>query len=97
MPSIRRPMFNKFKIPVPPMPVQREIVHILDNFTELTQELMQELMLRKKQYEYYRDMLLNFDDNVELRTLGKYVYFSMVIEEKIILQLMNMLLTAFHL
>ena len=71
MPSIRRPMLNKFKIPVPPMPVQREIVHILDNFTELTQELM----LRKKQYEYYRDMLLNFDDNVELRTLGEVCIF----------------------
>ncbi|MBO5104128.1 MAG: restriction endonuclease subunit S [Ruminococcus sp.] len=71
VPSIRRPMLNKFKIPVPPMPVQREIVHILDNFTELTQELM----LRKKQYEYYRDMLLNFDDNVQLRTLGEVCIF----------------------
>lgn len=42
------------KIPLPPIEVQREIVRILDNFTELTAELT----ARKKQYEYYRDMLL---------------------------------------
>ena len=41
-------------IPVPPLPVQREIVRILDNFTELTAELT----ARRKQYEYYRDSLL---------------------------------------
>lgn len=50
------------KIPVPPLPVQQEIVHILDNFTELTAELTAELTLRKKQYEYYRDRLLSFED-----------------------------------
>ena len=43
-----------YKIPVPPLPVQREIVRILDNFTELTAELT----ARKKQYAYYRDKLL---------------------------------------
>ena len=42
-------------IPVPPLPVQSEIVRILDNFTELTAELT----ARKKQYEYYRERLLN--------------------------------------
>ncbi len=46
-------------IPVPPLPVQREIVRILDNFTELTAELT----AREKQYEYYRDRLLTFDEN----------------------------------
>lgn len=40
---------KKVKIPVPPLPVQREIVRILDSFTELTAELT----ARKKQYEYY--------------------------------------------
>ena len=49
------------KIPLPPLPVQREIVSILDNFTELTAELTAELTDRKKQYEYYRNLLLNFD------------------------------------
>ena len=43
-------------IPVPPIEVQAEIVKILDNFTELTAELT----ARKKQYEYYRDLLLDF-------------------------------------
>lgn len=44
-------------LPVPPLEVQREIVRILDNFTELTAELT----ARKKQYEYYRDELLKPD------------------------------------
>ena len=48
------------EIPVPPIPVQREIVRILDNFTSLEAELEVELEARKKQYEYYRDQLLSF-------------------------------------
>lgn len=52
-------------LPVPPLPVQREIVRILDNFTEITQklttELAAELIARKQQYEYYRNRLLAFD------------------------------------
>lgn len=55
---------GKALIPVPPLPVQSEIVRILDNFTELTveltAELIAELTARKKQYEYYRDLLLTF-------------------------------------
>ena len=47
-------------IPVPPLPIQNEIVKMLDNFTELTAELTAELLLRKKQYNFYRDSLLNF-------------------------------------
>jgi len=46
------------KIPIPPLPVQQEIVRILDTFTDLTAELTAELTARKKQYEYYRDKLL---------------------------------------
>ena len=49
---------NTVTLPVPPLPVQNEIVRILDNFMELTAELMAELTARKKQYEYYRDILL---------------------------------------
>lgn len=52
-------------IPFPPLPVQEEIVRILDNFTELTAELT----ARKKQYEYYRDSLLTFGDDVERKPL----------------------------
>ena len=55
--------YSKFKLPVPPMEVQREIVRILDSFTLLTAELTAELTARKKQYEFYRDFLLNFNEN----------------------------------
>lgn len=48
-------------IPLPPLPIQEEIVRILDNFTKLTAELEAELEARKKQYEFYRDSLLKFD------------------------------------
>lgn len=53
--------FAKILVPVPPLEVQSEIVRILDKFTELTTELNTELNNRKKQYEYYRDELLNQD------------------------------------
>jgi len=46
------------KIPVPPLPVQEEIVRILDTFTALENELEAELAARTKQYEHYRDKLL---------------------------------------
>ena len=70
---------GKIFIPVPPLPVQREIVRILNNCAELTTkliaELTAELTARKKQYEYYRDMLLNFEDQqdvaVQWMTLGE--------------------------
>ena len=55
-------------IPVPPLAIQNEIVKLLDNFTELTAELQ----LRKKQYSFYRDSLLNFSQDassVEWKTL----------------------------
>ena len=45
-------------LPVPPIEIQREIVRILDNFTNLTAELTAELTARKTQYAYYRDNLL---------------------------------------
>lgn len=66
-------------LPVPPLPVQREIVRILDNFAELTEglnrELAAELTARKKQYTYYRDKLLSTNNSsipvVELRDIVK--------------------------
>lgn len=48
-------------IPLPPPTVQTEIVRILDALTALTSELTSELILRQKQYEYYREKLLSFD------------------------------------
>lgn len=62
---------RKTQIPVPPLEIQEEIVKILDNFTELEAELE----ARKKQYEYYRNVLLapdNFKDvGYEWKTLGE--------------------------
>ena len=55
-------IISGIEIPVPPLPVQSEIVRILDAFTALTAELTAELTARRKQYEYYRDRLLKFDD-----------------------------------
>ena len=60
--SIRKPMIEDFEIPVPPLPVQEEIVRVLDVFTELQAELQAELQKRKQQYNFYRDNLLNFKD-----------------------------------
>ena len=60
LPQISLKVTEDFPIPLPPLPVQREIVQILDNFANLTAELTAELAKRKKQYEHYRDMLLNF-------------------------------------
>lgn len=68
--SIRKPMIEKFEVPVPPLEIQNEIVRILDNFTELEEELEEELEARRKQYEYYRDSLLSFDNSVEWKKLG---------------------------
>lgn len=53
--------FRALKIAVPPLPIQEEIVRILDKFAELTAELTAELSARKQQYEYYKDKLLTFE------------------------------------
>lgn len=53
-------VLGDFEIPVPPMPVQEEIVRIFDEFIELTDSLIMELSLRKQQNEYYRSKLLTF-------------------------------------
>ena len=73
---------SKFKLPLPPLPVQEKIVEILDKFTdyvtELTRELTRELTSRQKQYSFYRDKLLSFEDDVyqvEWKTLGEVVLF----------------------
>lgn len=65
VPSLTQSVLNKVQISVPPLTVQREIVRILDNFTELTKELTKELAARKTQYEYYRDKLLTFKEKIK--------------------------------
>ena len=71
----------KMQVPIPcpnnpqkSLAIQTEIARILDAFTELTTELTTELSLRQKQYQYYRDLLLDFDDGeVEWKSLGDIV------------------------
>ena len=65
----------KFLIPVPPLSVQHKIVEILDKFTSLEAELQAELEARKKQYEYYRNQLLDFTgrEDVEWKTLDSFL------------------------
>ena len=63
IPALNKSDIDKVKISVPRIEVQREIVRILDSFTLLTAELTAELTARKKQYEFYRDFLLNFNEN----------------------------------
>lgn len=73
IPSVSSNKLASLQIPIPPIEVQREIVRILDNFTKLTAELTAELTARQKQYEYYRNELLNVESrikNVELKRLG---------------------------
>lgn len=61
IPKLTQGDLKELEIPVPPLPVQEEIVRILDTFTELQAELQAELQKRKQQYNYYRDNLLNFN------------------------------------
>jgi type I restriction enzyme S subunit len=69
--SIPMASLRKVTIPIPPLAIQQEIVKILDTFTTLGAELGAELEARKKQYEYYRDELLTFGENVEWKLLGE--------------------------
>jgi len=78
-PKLMSNQVAKIKIPIPcpnnpekSLAIQAEIVRILDTFTELTTELTTELNARKKQYNYYRDQLLSFEEGeVEWKALGQ--------------------------
>lgn len=64
IPRLGRNSVENIKIPIPPLSVQSQIVAILDTFDTLTQSISEglpkEIKLRQKQYEYYRERLLNF-------------------------------------
>ena len=80
-PSVDVLQLKKLDFPIPPLSVQSRIVEILDKFTameaELEEQLQAELELRKKQYAYYREQLLNFsyappsEFNVVYKKLGE--------------------------
>ena len=70
------PRWKSIQIPLPPLAVQQEIVRILDKFTQLEAELEAELDCRKRQYEYYRNKLLTFNEigggtEIVWKTLGE--------------------------
>lgn len=62
LPQISLKVTEEMQIPLPPLSIQSEIVHILDSFTSLTAELTAELTARQKQYAFYRDYLLDFSN-----------------------------------
>jgi type I restriction enzyme, S subunit len=66
--TITKEEFTYFEIPLPPLTEQARIVAILDRFDALTNDLTQglhaEIAARRKQYEYYRDKLFNFEEAV---------------------------------
>ena len=70
VPTINTANLGEIDIPLPHIKVQEEIVEILDSFTNLTDTLNEELSLRQKQFEYYREKLLTFDDKSIYTNLG---------------------------
>lgn len=80
VPTINTKKVGSLEIPLPPIEVQTEIVRILDKFTSLEAELEAELDCRKRQYEYYRDKLLSFENvegqEVEWKKLNDIVIFK---------------------
>ncbi|MGF0088228.1 restriction endonuclease subunit S [Streptococcus hyointestinalis] len=74
IPALNKSKLEMLKIPILPLKIQEEIVQILDKFTEYVTELTAELTDRQKQYSFYRDKLLSFEDEVyqvEWKTLGE--------------------------
>ena len=63
IPALNKRTLEALRIPVPPLPVQEEVVRVLDAFTALEAELEAELEARKRQYEYSRNNRLTFDEN----------------------------------
>lgn len=74
IPTLDAKVIENIEIPVPPLPVQEEIVRILDKFTDYVTELQAELQARKQQYEYYKQLLLyEAEDEVLLSDVAFYV------------------------
>ena len=76
-PKLMSNQMEMVAVPIPPLPIQQEIVRILDSFTELRQDLsgqlLAELNARRKQYEYYRDELLTFGENAKDSVIKKMI------------------------
>ncbi|GAB2698967.1 restriction endonuclease subunit S [Aliiglaciecola aliphaticivorans] len=84
IPRLSKSAIEKLVVPIPcpdnpekSLAIQAEIVRILDAFTAMTAELTAELNMRKKQYNYYRDQLLSFEEgDVEWRALSEMAEYS---------------------
>ena len=73
--NISKARFGKIQIPIPSLSEQTRIVGILDTFTSAIDNLKEQIALRRKQYEYYRDQLLDLEGNegVEIAPLRRIV------------------------
>ena len=69
--------YSQFEVPLPPLSEQNRIVDILDTFTSSIDNLKQQIAQRRKQYEYYRDQLLDLEgkEGVEMKTMGELCNF----------------------
>ena len=76
-PKLMSNVMERIKVPLPPLEVQNEIVKVLDNYTksikELKEKINKELVARKKQYSWYRDYLLKFENKIKIVKLGDIV------------------------
>ena len=80
--TITKEEFSDFLIPVPSLEEQTRIVRILDTFTSAIDNLKEQIAQRRKQYEYYREQLLDLEGKpgVEMKTLGEISTFSQGIQ-----------------
>ena len=71
--NISKARFGKVQIPIPSLEEQKRIVGILDTFTDSIENLKQQIAQRRKQFEFYRDQLLDLEgkEGVEMKTLGE--------------------------
>lgn len=74
--NVNRMRFADIEIPLPPLNIQKEIVSILDSFTSLIDKMKQEVEMRKKQMEYYREKLMAPQKNWKIKTLGEIGTFT---------------------
>lgn len=81
-PKLNQDNLNNIMIPVPPLEAQQEIVRILDTFTTLEAELEAELEARKKQYEYYRRLIVNYPSKAD--NLVEFLFDGVTIESQLL-------------
>ena len=73
VPRLSKDVIGKIQIPIPSLSEQNRIVGILDTFTASIENLKEQISQRRKQYEHYRDQLLDLEgkEGVEIKTLGE--------------------------